>query len=138
MTEKPDDKNRRGDEEGGIRTGPEQSSSLKYAQEVTSTEDEPERDGRTLATTAHDVIRQWAQDRQAVPATVEGTEHEGHLGVLRFDFGGDGGERIRHVEWDEWFEAFDERGLNFIYQETRTDGTTSNFFRLENPHREDA
>jgi hypothetical protein len=26
----------------------------------------------------------------------------------------------------------------FIYQETKSDGTQSNFFRLENPQREDA
>lgn len=30
------------------------------------------------------------------------------------------------------------RGLNFIYQEQRSDGQQSNFFRLENPGREDA
>ena len=56
--------------------------------------------------------------------------------MLRFDLGGDS-EQLRHVSWDEWFETFDARRLNFIYQETRTDGTQSNFFRLDNPERED-
>jgi hypothetical protein len=42
------------------------------------------------------------------------------------------------VSWEEWFATFDERGLNFIYQEQRSDGQQSNFFRLENPQREDA
>jgi len=74
---------------GRIRTGPDTSSSLKYSQEIASTDDEPEREGRSLATTHHDVIRQWAEARNATPATVEGTEHEGRLGVLRFDFGDD-------------------------------------------------
>jgi hypothetical protein len=72
-----------------------------------------------------------------VPATVEGTEHGDHLGVLRFDFGGDS-ERLRHVSWEEWFATFDVRELNFLYQEERKDGSPSNFFRLESPHREDA
>ncbi len=125
-------------EGGGVRTGPESSKSLKYSQEVTSPDDEPERPGRSLVTTSHDVIRQWAERRDAVPATVEGTEHGDHLGVLRFDFPGYGGEKLRHVEWDEWFATFDERRLNFIYQEERGDGSPSNFFRLENPDREDA
>jgi hypothetical protein len=90
-----------------------------------------------VATTHHEVIRQWAEQRDATPATVPGTEHEGHLGVLRFDFGDDT-EGLERVGWDEWFETFDARGLNFISQETRSDGSRSNFFRLENPNREDA
>jgi hypothetical protein len=126
-----------GPDGGRLRTGDETSKSLKYSQEVTSPDDEPERPGRSLATTSHEVIRQWAEERNAVPATVEGTEHGDHLGVLRFDFGGDS-ERLRHVSWDEWFGTFDARQLNFLYQEERKDGDQSNFFRLENPDREDA
>ncbi|WP_457964839.1 hypothetical protein M1E17_01095 [Arthrobacter sp. D1-29] len=126
-----------GPEGGKIRQGPESSKSLKYSQEVTSTDDEPEREGRSLATTHHEVIRQWAEARNGVPATVEGTEHGDHLGVLRIDFGGDD-KNLRHISWDEWFDTFDARGLNFIYQEQRSDGQDSNFFRLENPGREDA
>lgn len=126
-----------GPDEGRMRSGPEQSKSLKYSQEVTSPEDEPEREGRSLVTTSHEVIRSWAQERDAVPATVEGTDHEGRAGVLRLDFGGEN-DKLRHISWDEWFETFDERGLNFIYQETRSDGRPSTFFRLENPSREDA
>ncbi len=125
-----------GPDGGHVRSGPEASDSLRYSQEVTSPEDEPERAGRSLATTSHDVIRQWAEARDAVPATVDGTEHDGHLGVLRLDFGGDS-DRLRHVEWDEWFATFDERRLNFIYQEDHTDGSPSTFFRLDNPERED-
>jgi hypothetical protein len=83
------------------------------------------------------VIRQWAEERSGVPATVDGTEHGGHLGVLRIDFGGEN-DKLRHISWEEWFETFDSRGLNFIYQEQRSDGQQSNFFRLENPGREDA
>ncbi|MBW9108911.1 hypothetical protein [Microbacterium ureisolvens] len=85
------------------------------------------------ATTDHDVIRQWAADRHAMPATVEGTEHGGNVGELRldFDFGNDL-EDLRQVSWDEWFRAFDERGLEFVFQETpRPDGSPSNDFHLE-------
>ena len=126
-----------GPEGGRIRHGDDSSRSLKYSQEITSTEDEPEREGRSLATTHHEVIRQWAEERGGVPATVEGTEHGDHLGVLRIDFA-DEDSNLRRVSWEEWFGTFDARGLNFIYQEQRTDGTQSNFFRLENPEREDA
>jgi hypothetical protein len=126
----------RGPDDGHLRTGEQTSRSLKYSQEVTSLDDDPEREGRSLATTSHEVIRHWAEERNGVPATVEGTEHGDHLGVLRFDFGGDN-DRLRHVSWDEWFNTFDVRKLNFIYQEERSDGRQSSFFRLESPDRED-
>jgi len=118
---------------GGKRTGKNTSKSLQYAQEIRSTDDRPERAGRSLVTTDHEVIRRWAQARKAVPSTVPGTEHDGHLGVLRFDFPGYTGDRLTEVSWDDWFEAFDKRRLNFIYQERQMSGKRSNFFQLENP-----
>jgi predicted HTH domain antitoxin len=118
---------------GGKRSGKAESSSLKYSQEIRSTSDRAERPGRSLVTTDHDVIRQWAEARKAVPATVPGTEHDGHLGVLRLDFPGYSGDRLTEVSWDDWFEAFDKRRLNFIYQQKQSSGKRSNFFQLENP-----
>jgi hypothetical protein len=126
----------RGPDGGRLRTGDQTSSSIKYSQEVTSLDDDPERPGRSLATTSHEVIRAWAEERGGVPATVPGTEHGDHLGVLRLDFGGDNAD-LRQVSWDEWFDTFDARKLNFIYQEERKDGNQSTFFRLESPDRED-
>ena len=123
-------------EQSGVRTGEGTSSSVNYAQEIKSTDQEPERPGRSLVTTNHDVIREWAEERGAQPASVPGSEHDDHRGVLRFDFPGYGGESLEHISWDEWFDAFDERSLNFLYQEQRKDGQRSNFFQLENPHRE--
>lgn len=124
-----------GPDEGHVRTGKYRSRTLKYSQEITSPDEDAQRPGRSLVTTHHTVIKQWAEERGAEPATVAGTEHADHLGVLRFDFGGHN-ENLRHVSWQEWFDTFDSRRLNFIYQEERTDGRRSNFFRLENPDRE--
>jgi hypothetical protein len=110
----------------------------KYEQHITSTDEHEERPGRSLITTDHDVIQKWAEERDATPATVPGTEHDGRAGVLRFDFPGYGGADLQEISWDDWFKTFDERNLNFIYQEHKKDGKPSNFFRLENPDREDA
>ncbi|HEY9309353.1 MAG TPA: hypothetical protein VIP82_16240 [Microbacterium sp.] len=85
------------------------------------------------ATTDHEVIRRWAEDRHATPATVGGAEGDGIVGELRldFDFGNDL-EDLRAVTWEEWFVAFDERGDQFVYQDTtRADGSRSNDFHLE-------
>jgi len=105
--------------------------------EISRPEEHADYDGQTLVTRDPDVIRAWARARGAKPATVAGTEHGDHLGVLRFDFPGYGGSELTEVGWDEWFDTFEERGLRFIYQERKSDGTESNFFRLENPDRED-
>jgi hypothetical protein len=126
----------RGPDDGRVRTGDQTSSSIAYSQEVRSLDDDPERPGRSLVTTSHEVIRAWAEERNGVPATVPGTEHGDHLGVLRIDFGGDNAD-LRQVSWDEWFGTFDARKLNFVYQEERKDGNRSTFFRLESPDRED-
>jgi hypothetical protein len=125
-----------GPDGGHARTGDQTSKSVEYSQEVTSPDEEPEREGRSLVTTSHDVIRQWAEERGGRPATVDGTEHGDHLGVLRIDFQ-DKTDSLREVSWDEWFRTFDLRKLNFLYQENRTDGHQSTFFRLESPDRED-
>ncbi|MFI9633709.1 hypothetical protein ACIHAX_13535 [Nocardia sp. NPDC051929] len=81
----------------------------------------------------HDVIRRWAAQRGARPATVPGSEHDGRLGVLRFDFPGYGGAVLRPVRWEEWFATFDARRLRFWYVERGTDDPPSNFNRLEPP-----
>jgi hypothetical protein len=106
--------------------------------EIKSPEEHEDRPGQTLVTRDHDVIRRWAEERGATPATVPGTEHDGHPGVLRFDFPGYGGQDLQHISWEDWFRAFDARRLRFIFQEHTKDGTPSNFFRTESPDREDA
>jgi hypothetical protein len=57
--------------------------------------------------------------------------------VLRFDFPS-GGSELKHISWGEWFQSFDKRNLVFLYQEQLKNGNQSNFFRLDNPGREDA
>jgi hypothetical protein len=106
----------------------------RYEQEVGSAREHEERAGKSLVTTDHEAIRHWAEERGAEPSTVPGSDYGGRPGRLLFDFPGYGGENLEHITWDDWFRTFDERELNFIYQEHRKDGSQSNFFQLENPH----
>lgn len=113
-------------------------SSLNSGKFISTTDEHEDHNGQSLVTRNHDVIKGWAEERDATPATVPGTEHDGRPGVLRFDFPDYGGEDLERIEWDAWFETFDTRDLVFIYQEHLKNGNQSNFFRLESPHREDA
>lgn len=82
-------------------------------------------------TTDHEEIRKWAEARGAKPSCVKGTGNKGDVGLLRLDFPGySGAESLQHIEWDEFFEKFDERNLALVYQEKTADGQKSNFNKL--------
>ncbi|WP_414685556.1 hypothetical protein [Micromonospora robiginosa] len=118
--------------------GKASSRSIGSSQLITSLADRPERPGRSLVTRNHEVIQRWARARGAKPATIAGTERGDRPGVLTFNMPGyRESSRIREVTWDDWFRTFDSRRLNLIYQEQLRDGRQSNFFRTENPNRED-
>lgn len=82
-------------------------------------------------TTDHDEIRRWVEEHDGKPASVRGTESSDSPGVLRIDFpGGAGEDQLEHIEWDAWFEKFDNENLAFLYQEEQADGSDSTFFKL--------
>lgn len=90
-------------------------------------------------TTDHDAIQNWAEERGAKPACVRGTGGKNDVGILRLDFPGYTGEdKLEHIEWDEWFEKFDERGLALLYQEETAAGERSNFNKLVSRETADA
>jgi hypothetical protein len=84
----------------------------------------------TKKTTDHEEIRRWVEEHGGRPATVRGTGN-GEPGVLRIDFpGGAGEDQLEPVSWDEWFRKFDDEGLAFVYQDEKSDGEDSTFFKL--------
>ncbi len=87
--------------------------------------------GESKTTTDHDEIRTWAEARGGKPARVKDTGSDGDPGVLRIDFPGRGeDDRLEHIPWEEWFEAFEENGLALVYQEDTADGEESRFSKL--------
>lgn len=86
-------------------------------------------------TTNHAEIRQWVEKRDGQPAIVKGTERGGSA-LLRIDYPGySGAETLEPIEWDEFFEIFDENKLAFLYQEKTADGATSRFSKFVNRDR---
>jgi hypothetical protein len=117
------------------RFGNKLSKSTQRAKWTGSPDDRPDRAGQTLATRSHEVIEAWAEARDARPATAT-RGPDGRPRTLRMDFG-EPTRNLESIAWDEWFSVFDERDLVFLYQEKRRDGSQSNFFRLDNPRREE-
>ena len=72
-------------------------------------------------TTNHDEIRRWVESRGGRPAAVERTGDGDDPGILRINFtnepGGDDDSSLQQISWEEWFEAFEENNLAFLYQD---------------------
>ena len=134
-----DAKNRTRGDERFIKEHGEQLSdtTTKYGKWIHNVDEHEDKPGQSLVTRSHEVIQRWAEERGGRPATVAGTGPGERPGVLRFVFQ-DGGDRLEEISWDDFFAVFDERNLVFLYQEQKSDGAQSNFFRLDNPEREDA
>jgi hypothetical protein len=79
--------------------------------------------------TNHDEIRRWAEERGGIPTVAKGTEEGGEgAGVLRFDFG-KREESLEEIDWDTFFETFDDRNLALLAQD-EIDGKKSRFFKF--------
>lgn len=63
--------------------------------------------------TDHKAIRTWAEARGGRPSRVRGTGSEDEAGLLRIDFG-EPEEGLEEVEWDAFFESFDDRRLALL------------------------
>ena len=85
--------------------------------------------GAVKATTNHDDIVGWAEEKGARPAVVRST------GLIRLHFPGfSGDDELEPIAWDEFFEKFEEARLALLYQ--NRGGAGRNFNKLV--HRETA
>jgi hypothetical protein len=66
----------------------------------------------------HDVIRAWVQERDGVPARVRAAGlRRDAASVLRVGFG-PLPPTWEPLDWDTFFEAFDEARLGFLYEDS--------------------
>ena len=82
-------------------------------------------------TTDHKEIRQWVEQHGGHPACVRGTGSKNDPGLLRIDFPGFSGEEsLEPIDWEEFFEKFEESQLAFLYQDETEQGKPSRFNKL--------
>jgi hypothetical protein len=91
----------------------------------------PKESAEAKMTTNHDEIQKWVEERGGHPARVKGTEGKGSAGLLRIDYPGYSGEgSLEEISWDEFFKAFEENNLAFLYQDETKGGSESRFSKL--------
>jgi hypothetical protein len=89
-------------------------------------------------TTDHQEIREWVEARGGYPAHVKRTGSGDDLGILRIDFPGFSGEdSLERIEWDQWFQTFEESGLAFLHQDETAGGEESRFNKLVSRQKKD-
>ena len=80
-------------------------------------------------TTDHTAIRRWIEERKGRPSVVKGTEGRDGEGILRVDFR-EPDEKLEAIDWNIFFETFEDRKLAFLHQDRTADGKMSRFFKF--------
>ncbi len=82
-------------------------------------------------TTDRSAIKRWAEARNGVPTFVKGTESD-DSGLLRIHFpqASNNDEDFDRVDWNEFFDTFEEKNLAFLYQEEKENGQKSTFHKF--------
>jgi len=92
---------------------------------------ESAKSAQAKTTTNHDEIRQWVEARGGHPARVKGTNNRDSGGLLRIDYPGYSGEEsLERISWQEFFKAFEDNKLAFLFQEETRSGSESRFSKL--------
>jgi competence ComEA-like helix-hairpin-helix protein len=69
-------------------------------------------------TTDHETIQRWVDARGGHPAHVKRGSNANDPGILRIDYPGfSGGQSLEPLDWDAWFDAFEDNKLAFLYQD---------------------
>ena len=80
-------------------------------------------------TTNHEEIKRWVEERDGYPASVESTSGKNEdAGLLRIGFRDQ--ESLDEIDWDSFFEKFEEKDLAFLYQDQTQSGGKSRFFKF--------
>lgn len=75
----------------------------------------------------HQKIQSWITEHGGKPAVVDGTEDNGSgAGLLRVKFD-ENHDDLVELDWQDFFQTFDQSGLSFLYQ---SDPKDSRFFKF--------
>jgi len=103
------------------------SSSAKHSKSTSG------RHTASKTTTDHNEIREWAEERGGVPASLQGADSPDEIMALRLEFPdapNSSDENLEEITWEEFFDRFEDQGLALVYEETSESGEGSNSHKL--------
>lgn len=79
----------------------------------------------------HQTIKEWAEQRNGVPARVVETASKGDEGILRIHFPEFSKSKdLEEISWEDFFKDFEKDRLDFLYQDKKVNGEQSTFHKL--------
>ena len=79
----------------------------------------------------HKKIQKWVEEREGIPTKIKGTGKSDDDGVLRINFPEhSNSDNFEEISWEDFFAEFDEKELDFLYQDKKADGETSTFHKF--------
>ena len=79
-------------------------------------------------TTDHEEIRKWVEEHGGRPAAISDTGGIDGPGILTIDFGD--GSMVEPITWEEFFRNFEDKRLEFFYQDEPLDDEDARLFRF--------
>ena len=78
----------------------------------------------------HASIKNWVEERDGIPAMLEGIADKSKAGqMLRINFH-DKKEILNNISWDVFFEIFDENNFQLLYDDRTIDGEKSHHYQF--------
>ncbi|HUH01147.1 MAG TPA: hemerythrin domain-containing protein [Kofleriaceae bacterium] len=75
---------------------------------------------RARATIDHQTLKAWVEERGGCPAHVKSSGSKDDPGILRIDYPGFTGQKtLETISWEQFFEAFEDNELAFLYQDDK-------------------
>ncbi len=79
----------------------------------------------------HGIIRRWVEERGGRPAAVKRTRGRDDVSPLCIDLPGySPRESLEALDWDDFFDRFEQHGLAFLYEDRTHDGELSRYSKL--------
>ncbi len=89
-------------------------------------------EGEIKATTNHELIRSWAENRGGKPAKAPPGEEE-NINLLRIKFS-DEEKDFKETSWEEFLYIFEDKDLIFLYQDELEEVKNNHFHKFAPRH----
>lgn len=87
-----------------------------------------------IKTTDHNEIRQWAEERRAIPVQIALNSTGKQLDTIKFRFPNQEdnvNQEYQEIDWDEFLAIFENYGLAMIYEDPSDNQADATYHRFD-------